>query len=140
MKLYTIGYGGRQPQEFIALLQQHGVQTLVDVRLRPDRASLGVYAQAKSAEKGIQGLLAQGGIRYVSLVELGNIFLGDPTWREQYTRLMSLAGHLLTERLVRVPEPFCLMCAERRVTECHRRMIAEYLTQQGWVVEHIDGF
>jgi uncharacterized protein (DUF488 family) len=140
MKLYTIGYGGRQPQEFIVLLQRHGVRTLVDVRLRPDRASMGVYTQAKSVEKGIQGLLAQGGIQYVSLVELGNIFLGDPNWREQYTRLMSLAGHLLTEQLVRVPEPFCLMCAERRVTECHRRMIAEYLTQQGWVVEHIDGF
>jgi uncharacterized protein (DUF488 family) len=140
MKCFTIGYGGRRPQEFLALLQQHDVETIVDVRLRPDRAALGVYAQAKSPEKGIQGFLAQGGIQYVSLVELGNIFLGDPNWREQYTRLMSLAGHLLAERLVRIPEPFCLMCAERRVTECHRQIIAELLVQQGWKVEHIDGF
>jgi uncharacterized protein (DUF488 family) len=120
------------------LLQQYDVGTIIDVRLRPDRAALGVYAQAKSVEKGIQGLLAQGGIQYVSLVELGNIFLGDPHWRERYTRLMFLAGHLLTERLVRIPEPFCLMCAERRAAECHRQMIAEYLIQQKWKVEHIE--
>jgi uncharacterized protein (DUF488 family) len=137
MQCYTIGYGGRSPREFLALLQQYDVGAIVDVRLRPDRAALGVYAQAKSPEKGIQGFLAQGGIPYVSLVELGNIFLGDPNWRERYACLMSLAGYVLTERLVRIPEPFCLMCAERRVTECHRQMIAEHLVQQGWEVEHI---
>ena len=120
-KCYTIGYGGRRPQEFLALLRQHGVNTLVDVRLRPDRASMGVYTQAKSPEKGIQGLLAQGGIAYVSLVELGNPFLGDERWQERYRRLLEQAGDLLLERLFFIPLPLCLMCAERRVTDCHRQ-------------------
>jgi uncharacterized protein (DUF488 family) len=137
-KCYTVGYGGRQPQNFLALLQQHGIKTVVDVRLRPDRASLGIYTQAKSPEKGIQGLLLKAGIDYVSLVELGNLFRGDAQWRERYRRLMARAGDILVERLSGVAGPFCLLCAERHPPECHRQVIAEYLIQQGWEVEHLE--
>ncbi len=136
-KCCTIGYGGRQPQDFLALLQQHGIKTVVDVRLRPDRASLGIYTQAKSSEKGIQGLLLKGDIRYESLVELGNVFRGDEQWRERYRRLLARAGDILTERLSHISGPLCLLCAEQRAAECHRQVIAEYLVQQGWEVEHI---
>jgi uncharacterized protein (DUF488 family) len=137
-KCYTIGYGGRRPADFLALLQQYTIKTVVDVRLRPDRASMGVYVQARFPDKGIQGLLGQGGIAYVSLVELGNLFRGDEQWRERYQRLMGQAGHLLIERLLPVPGPFCLLCAEQRPGDCHRQFIAEYLIQQGWEVEHIE--
>ena len=137
-KCYTIGYGGRRPQDFLALLQQHGIKTIVDVRLRPDRASLGIYTQAKSPEKGIQGLLLKGGIHYLSLVELGNLFREDAQWRERYCRLLAQAGDVLVERLSDVPGPFCLLCAEQRAAECHRQVIAEYLAQQGWAVQHLE--
>lgn len=138
MKFFTIGYGGRQPQEFLRLLQAHHIKTIVDVRLRPDRASMGVYKQAKSPEKGIQGLLRQGGIDYVSLIELGNLFRDDEHWRERYRLLLARAGDLLTERLASVTPPFCLMCAEQKVTECHRQDVAQYLMKQGWEVGHVE--
>lgn len=137
MKFFTIGYGGRQPQEFLRLLQERHIKTVVDVRLRPDRASMGVYTQAKLAEKGIQGLLRQVGIDYVSFSELGNLFRDDEHWRERYRLLLERAGNLLTERLASVVSPFCLMCAEQRVNECHRRDIAEYLSERGWKAEHL---
>ena len=111
---------------------------MVDVRLRPDRASLGIYTQAKSPEKGIQGLLRKEGIRYVSLVELGNLFMGDAQWRERYHRLITQAGDLLVERLSSIADPLCLLCAEQRAAECHRHMIAEYLTQRNWEVKHLE--
>jgi len=138
MKFFTVGYGGRKPQDFIALLRKAGVRTVVDVRLRPDRASMGSYAKARDPQKGIEGLLNAAGIGYRSLPELGNLFLDSEDWPRLYQELIEKAGDLLTRRLQEVSEPFCLMCAEKRIAECHRRMIAAYLVTQGHGVEHLE--
>lgn len=137
MQIYTVGYGGRKPQDFGALLRQYGVETIVDVRLRPDRASIGLYAKAKTPDKGIQRLLVEHGIGYVSLQELGNVFMGCEDWHERYQRLMTQAGDVLCERLLNVPGRWSLMCAERQAAACHRALIAEHLTGRGYRVEHI---
>lgn len=137
MQIYTIGYGGRRPEAFVDMLQEHGITCVVDVRLRPDRSSMGAYVKARSADKGIERLLRSGGITYVSLIELGNVFMGCADWPERYGRLFEQSGALLTERLRAMAAPFCLMCAERQATSCHRRVIAEYLTQWGYESLHL---
>jgi len=136
--IYTIGYGSRKPQEFLSLLRENGIRAIVDVRLRPDRSSMGVYVKAKGAGKGIEALLASAGIEYFSFVELGNIFRDMDDWLQRYQQLMDQAGDLLTERLRQVPTPFCLMCAEKRADQCHRKLIADYLAKNGHQVEHIE--
>jgi uncharacterized protein (DUF488 family) len=137
-RAYTVGYGGRLPRDFVTLLQQHGIPRVVDVRLRPDRASMGAYVRAKTADKGIQGLLAGASIAYVSVVELGNVFIDCEEWRDRYWRLWDRAGDVLAERLWQIQPPFCLMCAERHARQCHRQRIADYLVEHGYVVEHLE--
>lgn len=137
MQVYTVGYGGRHPQDFLDMLQQHGIARIIDVRWRPDRASMGAYVRANSAAKGIQRLLTDRGIAYASMTELGNVFLGCDDWRPRYQRLLERAADILLERLYAVPTPFCLMCAEREVAACHRQLIAAQLQQRGYCVEHL---
>ena len=137
MRVYTIGYGGRRPQEFLDLLQQHGIDNIVDVRLRPDRASMGTYSKANSVDKGIQRLLSERNIAYVSLLELGNVFLGCDDWRKRYQQLLQQSGDLLTERLRKIPTPFALLCAEQQATACHRQLIADHLAQHGYQITHV---
>jgi uncharacterized protein (DUF488 family) len=139
MTLFTIGYGGRSPDHFLEILRGHHVRTIVDVRLRPDRASMGVWIKAKTADKGIENLLRSGGIAYRSLPELGNVFLDLPDWRERYRDLLERAGDLLVVRLRGAEEPICLMCAEKMAADCHRRLITDYLARTTAVeVKHLE--
>jgi uncharacterized protein (DUF488 family) len=136
---YTIGYGGRRPEEFLELLVGHRVRAVADVRIRPDRASMGAYARAKSPDKGIEKLLGDRGIAYHSILELGNLFRDLEDWHAPYRALFERAGELLIGRLDKLPQPFCLMCAEKNVAECHRLVIADFLVaKRGWTVEHIE--
>lgn len=130
MTIFTLGYGGRSKADIVALLHSNGVRTVVDVRLRPDRASMGIFVKAKTPEKGIESWLAEAGIGYRSIIELGNIFLDYPDWQQRYKTLLDSSGALLTTRLGDVPGPICLLCAEKRVGECHRQQVAAFLAER----------
>lgn len=139
MEIFTIGYGGRAKDEFLDLLLRNHIRTVIDVRLRPDRAAMGIYVKAKDATKGIEKVLSDAGIGYRSIVELGNVFMELDDWHERYLRLLESSGALLTERLPTTPgERVCLLCAEKQPGECHRRDIADYLAaRRGATVQHL---
>lgn len=126
------------PDEFLGLLKGNDVTVVADVRLRPDRSSMGAYIKAKMPDRGIEGLLTRARIRYFSFVELGNVFLDLEDWKTRYETLINRAGDLFTERLLRIPPPFCLMCAEKSAERCHRVIIAAHLAERGYEVEHIE--
>lgn len=139
MKIFTIGYGGRGKEDFLALLKANGVRTIVDIRLRPDRASMGIWVKAKTSDKGIENWLAEAGIGYRSLIELGNLFLDFPDWQQRYEELLGGSGELLTQRLLEIPRPICLLCAEKRASECHRQQVAAFLAnRKGAEIRHLE--
>lgn len=137
-RIFIVGFGGVHPTDFAGYLAESSVRTIVDERLRPV-CSMGSYTRAKTPDKGIERLLAQHGIGYESLIELGNPFVERRDWREPYRLLLERARDLLTEGLALVEGPFCLMCAEQSHAECHRVLIADFLTTRGYEVEHLGG-
>ena len=138
MKIYTIGYGGRSASEFIDLLKKAKVTTLVDVRLNPERAFMGIYAKGKDPHKGIQGLLEREGIHYIWVSELGNPFKDDKDWKPKYQLHLEQKGVSLCSRLYELKSPFCLLCAEKYASTCHRKVISDYLADKGYEVEHLE--
>ena len=139
MNIFTIGYGGRDRKDFLVLMQANGVRTVVDVRLRPDRSRLGLWAKAATADKGLEKWLADAGFGYRSLIELGNTFMAYPDWRKRYRQLLDLAGDLLTQHLMDIPGPICLFCAEKRAADCHRLQLADFLIERkGATVRHLE--
>ena len=68
--LYTVGYGGiPEPEEMTALLSEHGVEVLVDIRVRPFGHK--VLFNKKKLED-TYGPVKSAGLDYLHIVELGN--------------------------------------------------------------------
>jgi Protein of unknown function, DUF488 len=136
-RLFTVGYGGRHPVDLLALLQAHKIARIADVRIRPDRASMGAYIQARQPDRGIERLLAGAGIGYSHFLELGNLFRGCADWQPRYRALLDAAAPLLLERLRQMDQPYCLLCAEKDPAACHRSIIADKLVEEGYDVVHL---
>jgi uncharacterized protein (DUF488 family) len=137
--LYTIGYGGRHPQDFVAILTQANIGLVCDVRAEPRRAYRGTYTF--NPEKGsgpLPRLLAQAGIAYEWFPELGNPERQDPEIRA-FKQLMAQEAERRLQRLRTCVQalPACLLCAEQDAQRCHRRIITAHLADYGYVVQHL---
>src|SRR5499425_3769105 len=87
--LYTIGYGGRHPQDFVTLLAQACIRLVCDVRAEPRRAYRGIYTFNPEKDRGpLPQLLAQAGIDYRWFPALGNPERQDAEIRA-FQRLMA---------------------------------------------------
>jgi len=133
--IYTIGYTQKSLQQFIGLLQEAGVEAVIDVRLR-NTSQLAGFAKRDD----LAFLLQEGfGLAYEHVVELAptaeilDAYKKDHDW-PAYERAFR---QLLAERdalaigqqfLARYQRP-CLLCAEDTPDHCHRRLLAEYLAE-----------
>lgn len=140
-RIFTIGHSTRPITEFLALLQAHGVRTLVDVRTVPGSRHNPQYGAAALAVS-----LAAEGIGYRHITALGGLRKPrlDSTnlgWRNKSFR--GYADHMATPEfaaglteLLAQPEPAAIMCAEAVPWRCHRSLIGDALVARG--VEVLD--
>lgn len=63
--------------------------------------------------------------------ELGNPFLGEDDWHSRYSNWIQTEGQSRCSKLFELAEPICLLCAEKKVAECHRLYVANFLVQHG---------
>ncbi|NWG22890.1 MAG: DUF488 domain-containing protein [Pseudorhodoplanes sp.] len=135
-RFFTIGYEQAGIDAVIAELKRAGVKLLVDIR------AVAASRRPGFSKRQLAAALDQAGIAYLHLRKLGTpaegreaARAGDyPTlWRiyEKHLRTADAAGELdEVTQLVRAGPPLCLLCYERDVNHCHRRRVAELLSER----------
>lgn len=141
--LFTVGHSNHSLDAFVALLRQHAIEVLVDVR---SQAHSRYSPQFDAPELKVS--LPESVIRYLFLGrELG----GRPDGEQYYDG----EGHVRYDRIAETPlfhegiarlergvEQYrvAIMCSEENPTECHRRLlIGRVLGEKGVEVVHIRG-
>jgi len=130
MHLYTIGYQGRDVSEVIALLRQHEVEVLVDVRENPwsRRPEFRREALARAAVQGA-GIIYEHWPALGSLRRIRQAYRRDGDWsrfEERFRAYLATRAETL-DSLTALAEQYtvCLLCYERSPDRCHRRLVAE---------------
>ena len=143
----TIGHGTRTTDELAALLAAAGVATLIDVRRYPSGRRQPHLSRERLAvdlpERGVAYEWwgeALGGRRAATTPSVA-----DSTWRSPafaaYSAYMSMPEFRIAlaelEERASAGEALAIMCAETVWWRCHRRLIADALTLDGFAVEHL---
>jgi len=126
---YTIGTSTRTLDEFIELFREHEIEAGVDIRSFP--TSRFPHFIKEPIEKTFESV----GIHYHYLgKELGGFRKGG---YRAYMETDSFKKGL--ERLEEIgrEKKTAFFCSERFPWKCHRRYVAEGLSQRGWKVIHI---
>ena len=142
MPIYTIGYGSRSMEDFLAVLKAHAIGYLIDLRSMP-------YSRYRPEfSKGpLENELRLHGIRYVYM---GDKLGGQPADRTCYVddkvvyelvrqKAFYREGIRRLFKAYRQQLKVVLMCSEGKPETCHRsKLIGESLAELGVPVLHID--
>jgi uncharacterized protein (DUF488 family) len=142
--IFTIGHSTRAIDEFVELLQMHGVEEVVDIRTMPmSRHNPQFNGDA------LKQSLKKRGIRYTHLKKLGglrhsrkdSVNLG---WRNvsfrgyaDYMSTPEFAEGLESLTKIARARETAIMCAEAVPWRCHRSLVADALVKKGWLVRDI---
>ena len=142
--LWTIGHSTRSADEFVGVLQAHGIEVVADVRRFP-----GSRRHPHFGSAALQERLAADGIDYAWLARLGGRRRGEAGaehlgWRNPSFR--AYAGYTWTEEFAEGLEELLHIAAGRRTTlmcsellwwRCHRALVSDVLRFLGMQVIHI---
>ena len=144
MTIWTIGHSSRTLDEFLALLAQHGIEAIADVRRFP-----GSRRQPWFARESLEASLAVRDIAYLWVPALGgrrrpradspNVAWRNASFRGYADHLGSaeFAGGLDEVLELAARRRTAIMCAEVLWWRCHRALISDVLKVRGIEVVHI---
>ncbi len=144
--VWTVGHSNHSAEDFVAILQAHGIELVADVRrFRASRR------HPHFGEAALAGRLAQAGIGYAGLEFLGgrrHVPTGEPQqgWRNTsfrayaaYTWTPEFAEGLAQLQDLAEAQRTAMMCSEVLWWRCHRALVADVLCFLGYEVLHIPG-
>jgi uncharacterized protein (DUF488 family) len=143
-KVWSVGHGTRPIEDLVTVLREAGVKVLADVRSIP-----GSRRHPQFGRSALTASLDTAGIEYVHLRGLGgrrDAVPDSPHVALKVDAFRGYADHMMTDEFAadygRLGElarqkPTAFMCAETHWSKCHRRMLSDRLTVDGWSVVHL---
>lgn len=129
MKLFTIGYEGLGMDEFMSLLAENDIETIVDVREMPLSRKPGF------SKKSLESALNLSGREYVHLVALGcpkpvrDQYREDGDWKRYtkgFLKHLAMQDDAVAGLVALAATSNCaLLCYEADHNFCHRSMVAD---------------
>jgi uncharacterized protein (DUF488 family) len=133
--LYTIGFTKKSAEDFFTKLQAAGIKRLIDVRLN-NVSQLAGFAKKEDLRYFLKSIC---NIEYIHITDLAPTqdildeykkLKGDwPVYERKFLQLMAerkIENKIIKETLDRG----CLLCSEDKPHHCHRRLVAEYLSEK----------
>ena len=129
--LYTIGYEGRTPQDFMGLLAQNGVSTLLDVRIRPNSRKPGFSKSRLGLACQEAGLVYQHDPRLGTPIEILDAYkdTGEYDWDAYRAFLDTQTDAVEALSALATRHRVALLCYEADAGICHRRFVADEATK-----------
>jgi uncharacterized protein (DUF488 family) len=143
-RIYTIGHSTRSLDELVALLEEHGIVRLADIRRYPGSRRYPHFSGESLAQT-----LPSRGIEYLHFPDLGGrrkpaSDSPNGAWRNDQFR--AYADHMSTgefrqsvDRLLDTGSTTAYMCAEAVPWRCHRNLLSDELVRRGLEVIHVVG-
>jgi uncharacterized protein (DUF488 family) len=141
----TIGHSNHSLDQFLALLVQHKVEALVDIRRFPGSRKHPHFNGdniARALQKsGVEyhWLEALGGRRHKQRDESPNLGLENKGFRNYADYMLTGDFREGVEKLLELARQkrTAIMCAEALFWRCHRRLVSDFLVAGGVTVQHI---
>ena len=145
-ELFTIGHSTHSLDEFLALLAQHSIKVLADIRRFPGSRKFPHFNR-----ENLASVLPQAGIEYHWLEALGgrrhkqtsgsshNLGLRNESFRNYADYMPTEEFRAGVQQLLAAAtgKPTAFMCSESVFWRCHRRLVSDYLLAKGIIVHHI---
>jgi uncharacterized protein (DUF488 family) len=144
MLIYSIGHSTRSIEDFVSVLRHYGIKIVADVRTVP-KSRHNPQFEGSNLEKSLE----ENGMSYIHIRELGGLRnpkkdSNNMEWKN--TSFRGYADHMETAEFQKGLEMLkeiasghstVILCAEAVPWRCHRSLIADALTVQGWDAVHI---
>lgn len=145
MRVLTIGFTKKPAERFFALLRAAGVKRIVDVRFR-NASQLAGFAKRDDLAFFLREICDMDYVHMPDLAPnqelLDDYRKGRLDWATYERRFLAL----MRDRRIEETTPReaidngCLLCSEDQPHQCHRRLVAEYLSDHwgdGVEIEHL---
>lgn len=165
--LYTVGHGTRSTKELVSLLQEHMIDTVVDIRSIPRSSK-----NPQHNRDTLQDVLSRAGVTYTWMgdslgglrkkrpelnnINAGNVLVGIHAISKNQSDITITGWHndsfhgyadwMQTDEFkkgiemleaISLDSTTAIMCSETVYFRCHRSMVADAMVVRGWKVQHI---